>query len=175
MGRRWTVPPSAATMSASQCGGGAGRSSGAPGVSPRWVVLCSVTWVVRVEAEVGEGRAPGAHDGPVDARLGESVPAREAGVAALRHVGRWPCPQTAPDDVLAPGFRDLRDGVERRAGHLGEQVGPGTGHAAHEAVTAPAEDDPPSLADLVGQLVHRLVAGALAIDGEGEIGERVLV
>src|SRR3712207_7206374 len=87
IGRRCTVPPSAAMMSASQCAGGCGggRSSGAAGGGG---VLCSVTGVVRVQAEVGERGVGGTADGPVDAGLGERVPAREAGVAALGQIGR---------------------------------------------------------------------------------------
>src|SRR4051812_49599535 len=90
IGRRCTVPPSAATMSASQCGGGVGAGS---------VVVGSVTRVVRVEAEVGKGGAPGAHDGAVDAGLGEGVPAGEAGVATLGHVGGRAGAQAAGEDV----------------------------------------------------------------------------
>src|SRR3954453_18973959 len=98
-------------MSASQCGGGSGRSSATSvpesgAVASGSVVLCSVTGIVRVEAEVGEGRAPRAHDGPVDAGLGGGVPAGEYAVPALGHVGRRSGPQPTAHDVLAPGLRD---------------------------------------------------------------------
>src|SRR3954469_19879481 len=93
IGRRWTVTPSAAMTSASQCagGGGGGSAGGAAVVRSGGAVECwSVTGVVRVQAEVGEGGAARAQDGTVHARLGERVPVREAGPAALGHVRRRP-------------------------------------------------------------------------------------
>src|SRR3954452_8160822 len=122
MGRRCTVPPSAAMTSASQCGGGGGIY-GAGGS----VVCWSVTWVVRIEAEVGEGGTPGPQDGAVDAGLGERVPVGEAGVAALGHVRRRARAQPAADDVLPPGLGDLAVRVEGHAAGDGEQVRPGPG------------------------------------------------
>ena len=79
------------------------------------------------------------------------------------------------DDVVAPGLRDLGGRVQRVAADLGEQVRPGPRHAAHQPVAAAAEGDPAAVAELVGEVVHRPVAGALAVDGEREVGERVLV
>src|SRR3712207_9573531 len=52
---------------------------------------CSVTGVVRVQAEVREHGGAGARDGPVDAGHGAGVPVREAGVAALGHVRSEEC------------------------------------------------------------------------------------
>src|SRR3954462_9013305 len=96
IGRRCTVPPSAATTSASQwAGGGRGGSAGG-----RVLVCCSVTGVVRVQAEGGEAGAARAQDRSVHARLGKDVPVREAGPAALGHVCRRPGAQPAGDDVL---------------------------------------------------------------------------
>src|SRR3954449_4626999 len=108
IGRRCTVPPSAATTSASQCAGGGGGGSTVGGA----VVCCSVTGVVRVQTEVGEGGAARAQDRTVDARFGEGVPVREPGPAALGHVRRRPGAQAAALDVLPPALGDLGGRVE---------------------------------------------------------------
>src|SRR5215212_8946442 len=107
IGRRWTVPPSAATTSASQCAGGGGGVPGSAGTSTPVGGACSVTRVVRVEAEVRETGPPGAQHGPVDAGVAEAVPAAEAGVAALGHVGGRADAQAAALDVVPPRLRDL--------------------------------------------------------------------
>src|SRR4051812_12544341 len=111
IGRRCTVPPSAATTSASQCAGAGGGGSVGGGA----VGCCSVTGVVRIQTEVGETGAAGAQDRTVHARLGEGVPVREAGPAALGHVRRRPRAQTSTRHVLAPGLGDLRGGGRGRA------------------------------------------------------------
>src|SRR3954447_7306229 len=86
IGRRCTVRTSGATASASQCAGAGGGGSAGAGA----VLCCSVTWVVRVQTEVGETGAARAEDRTVHARFGEGVPVREAGPAALGHVRRRP-------------------------------------------------------------------------------------
>src|SRR3569833_3800680 len=109
----------AATLGA---GGGAGGPAGDASV-----VCCSVTGVVRVQAEVGEGGSARAQDRTVDARLGERVPVRESGPAALGHVRRRPGPQTPALDVLPPGLGELAGRVEGAVAGRGEQVRPGAG------------------------------------------------
>src|SRR3954470_937261 len=135
IGRRWTVPPSAATTSASQCAGGGVSRSGAG-----W---SSITGVVRVEAEVGEAGPPSPQDGPVDAGVAEAVPAAEAGVAALGHVSGRADAQPAALDVVPPCLRDLGLRVDAVPARLGQEVRPGPGHAAHEAVAPSAQHQPP--------------------------------
>src|SRR4051794_20264075 len=107
IGRRCTVPPSAATTSASQCGGGVPASAGVSVTCGALAGPCSVTGVVRVESEVGEGGGAGAHDRPVHAVLGEGVPAVEADVPALGHAARRRRAQPPPPDVVLPALRDL--------------------------------------------------------------------
>src|SRR3954453_24081816 len=103
IGRRCTVPPSAAMTSASQCAGGGGGGGGGSTVGGA-VVCCSVTGVVRVPTEVGEGGAAREQYRPIAGGFGEGVPVREPGPAALGNVRRWAGPQAAAGDVLPPGL-----------------------------------------------------------------------
>ena len=56
----------------------------------------------------------------------------------------------------------------------GGQVGPRARHDLDELVAAAAERDPPAGRRLVREVVQRLVGAALGVDGDGQVGERVV-
>ncbi len=82
-------------------------------------------------------------------------------------------PDEAPH-VLAPLPRRRRRRVEGGAGHDGEEVGPGAGHDLGEGVPATPGRHPAPAGHLVGEVVQGEVGGALAVDRQLEVGERVV-
>ena len=88
-------------------------------------------------------------------------------------MGSGAAPAGALPDVVAPGRRRRRPRVERRARRLGQQVGPGARHDLDQLVAAAAGEQPAAAGRLVGEPVDGGVRGALPVDGQLQVGERV--
>ena len=64
--------------------------------------------------------------------------------------------------------------IDRTAsGHLGQQMGPRPRDDLHRLVAAAAGNDPPAIAQLVGQLVQPPIGHPLAVDAHHQVGQRV--
>ena len=132
-----------------------------------------------VESVQREGRLPGRQDGPVDRVVGvvphvpRLHPDRQRGGGQVAPPDGGAAPQ-GPLHVVEPLLRHGRVERQRHVGGDGGQVGPRPWHDLDELVAATAERDPPAGCRLVRQVMQRLVGAALGVDGDGQVGQRVV-
>ncbi len=135
-----------------------------------------VAWVIGVQPQQRERRAAGRADRAVQPALAARRPRRpDAGPGprpsrSAAHRGRRA--RARSRSIPAGSASPDRARVPRR---LGEQVRPRTWDAADDAVSPAAEGDPLAARDLVRQPVQRGDRGALPVDRQLEIRERILV
>ena len=79
----------------------------------------------------------------------------------------------SPDDVLPPRGGRLRARVDRLAGGLGEQVRPCPRYHLDQLIPPAAGEQPAPAGRFVGERVDRGMSGALRVDAQLQVGQRI--
>ena len=121
-----------------------------------------------------EDRLAGGHDRLVGriARVVAGLERHELGGCPVGHPLR--CGQASPlRNVLTPQRGCLRLRVDRLACSFGEQVGPGPRHHIGQVIPSAAGEQPAVVGRLVGERVDRGVSGALRVDAQLQVSQRI--